>query len=168
MRKNNETAREMYGISRIDDEQHNVHAWRVSLSRRGKRFVKNFPDKKYNSRGLALCRAIAFRDQLVEQHPPLTRREFCNTKRRNNKSGMTGVYTYSKSYRLKDGSVREIWYWEANWPDSEGNSVSKAFSVKRYGEETAKRLALGSRLKGLEQVSGCFWASKRGERKEDF
>ena len=50
MRPNNTKTRAMYGISRIDDYVHRTHAWRVSLCRRGKRLVKNFPDKKHGGK----------------------------------------------------------------------------------------------------------------------
>jgi len=156
-------AENMYGISRIDDEQCNSHAWRVSLCRHGKRLVKNFPDKKHGSRNSALFKATEFRDQLLLKYPPISRKEFCNAKRRNNKTGITGVYKYRKNYQLKDGSTREIWYWEANWPNAVGKSMSKSFSIKRYGEELAKQMAISARVAGMKNVEGTFWAAERGE-----
>lgn len=163
MRKNNGTSKLMYGISRIDDERQNAHSWRVSLIRLGKRHVKNFTDRKYGDRDTALQKATEFRDQILVNHPPISRKQFCDAQRRNNKTGITGVYTYSKSYRLKDGSFKETWYWEANWPNAVGESVSKSFSTKRYGEELAKQMAIRARKNGLETVKGTFWAAERGE-----
>jgi len=108
-------------------------------------------------------KATEFRDQLLIKHPPISRKEFCNARRSNNKTGITGVYTYSKPYKLKDGSIRETWYWEANWPDAVGVSISKSFSVKRYGEKLAKQMAINARNNGLRNVKGTFWAAERGE-----
>lgn len=163
MNKNNGTSKLMYGISRIDNEQYNAHAWRVSLIRRGRRFVKNFPDKKCGTSEKAFTQAIKFRDQLLVKYPPISRKEFCNAKRRNNKTGITGVYKYAKSYLLKDGTMRESWYWEANWPDQNGQSKSMRFSVKKYGDEFAKQMAIRARKNGLLTVEGTFWAAERGE-----
>ncbi|MFT7528819.1 MAG: hypothetical protein ACI9LY_003985 [Arenicella sp.] len=163
MRKNNETSKLMYGISRIDDERQNAHSWRVSLIRLGKRHVKNFTDKKCGSRDAALQKAISFRDEILVKHPPISRRQFCDAQRRNNKTGITGVYTYSKSYSLKDGTTKETWYWEANWPNEVGESLSKSFSTKRYGEELAKQMAIRARNQGLQTVQGTFWAALRGD-----
>ena len=163
MRKNNGTSKLMYGISRIDDERQNAHSWRVSLVRIGKRHVKNFTDKKCGGRDTALQEAVQFRDLLLVKYPPISRKQFCNAQRRNNKTGITGVYTYSKPYRLRDGSVKETWYWEANWPNAVGESVSKSFSTKRYGEELAKQMAIRARKNGLQTVKGTFWAAERGE-----
>ncbi|NNC99372.1 MAG: AP2 domain-containing protein [Gammaproteobacteria bacterium] len=162
MNSNNETSEAQYGISRIDDDRYHTHAWRVSLTRRGKRHVRNFSDKKCGDKETALSLAVEFRDRLLLRYPPISRKEFCDAKRRNNKTGITGVYRYSKSYRLKDGTVKESWYWEANWPSIAGTSICKSYSVKRYGEELAKQMAIRARIDGLQGVEGTFWASERG------
>ena len=163
MKKNNGTCKINYGISRIDSERYNTYAWRVSLIRRGKRIVKNFPDKKCGGRAAAHQKAIEYRDQMLVRYPPISRKEFCNAKRRNNRTGITGVYKYSKRYRLKDGTVKESWYWEANWPDANSESVTACFSVKRFGDELAKQKAIRARENGLLTIQGTFWAAERGE-----
>lgn len=152
----------MYGISRIDDDIHRTHAWRVSLRRRVKALVKNFADKKHGGKRKALKAARAHRDRLLEMYPPITRKEFSNIRRRNNQSGITGVYRYAKKYRLADGREKESWYWEAHWPTDAGQYASINFSVNAYGEDLARRLAIRSRENGLKQVEGVFWASERG------
>lgn len=154
----------MYGISRIDDDTYRTHAWRVSLRRYGKTHVRNFPDKKCGGKRKALQQAKQYRDELIKQHPPMTRQEFADIRRSNNKSGITGVYCYAKPYYLKGGEKREIWYWEANWPTSVNGSEHIAFSVKEYGEERARSLAIRARREGLKKVEGVFWASQRGEK----
>ncbi|MFT5573788.1 MAG: hypothetical protein ACI9FR_002724 [Cryomorphaceae bacterium] len=135
----------------------------MSLIRRGKRFVKNFPDKKCGSKDGAYRQALEFRDQLLTKYPPISRKEFCNAQRRNNKTGITGVYKYAKSYRLKDGTLKESWYWEANWPDANSESVTVCFPVKKYGDEFAKQMAIRARKNGLLTVKGIYWAAERGE-----
>jgi hypothetical protein len=163
LKTNDRTSTRMYGISRIDDDLYNSHAWRVSLCRHGKKLVKNFPDKRFTGKHEALSKAIEFRDQLLLKYPPISRKEFCNAKRRNNKTGITGVYTYCKTYKLKNGEIKEVWYWEANWPDAVGESMCKSFSIKRYGEEIAKQMAIRARAEGMKKVEGTFWAAERGE-----
>ncbi len=163
MRKNNGASKAMYCISRIDDDAHRTYAWRVSMCRRGKRYVKNFSDKKLGGKSVALESAKRYRDQLLAQHAPITRKEFSATKRRNNKSGMTGVYTYAKRYQRRDGSIRETWYWEAHWPTERGESAHECFSVREYGEEVARQMAIRARERGLKKVEGFFWASERGD-----
>ena len=153
----------MYGISRIDDDIYRTHAWRVSLRRHGKSLVKNFADKKLGGKGKALTEAKRYRDELLEQYPPMSRKEFASIKRRNNNTGITGVYRYAKKYMLKDGREKESWYWEAHWPTAPGESQCINFSVNEYGEAVAKQLAIRARKEGLNKLKGVFWASARGK-----
>ena len=155
-------SQEHYGLSRIDDEGHCSHAWRVSLRRRGQMYVKNFTDKKYGGKDEALVAASAFRDSIIATHQPITRREICARKRSNNKSGITGVCSYAKRYTLRDGTVRENWYWEGNWPNQQGEAISESFSVKKYGNDLARSMAIRARQRGLDAIEGYFWASERG------
>jgi len=162
MRKNNGKGKAMYGISRIDDDKHRSHAWRVSLSRRGKRYVKNFADKKYGGKTKALASARQYRDELVSDIPPLSRKEFCSILRRNNKSGVSGVCKYGKPFSLKDGTVKKNWYWEATWPAGNGKQANITFSVNEYGDDKARELAIKARRSAMRRIKGHFWASERG------
>ncbi|QQD19125.1 hypothetical protein I6N98_04525 [Spongiibacter nanhainus] len=152
----------MYGISRIDDELHRTHAWRVSLRRQNKQIVKNFPDKTWGGKRKALNAAKAYRDDIVSTYPPTTRKQFCTARRRHNKSGITGVYRYAKRYKLKDGCVKELWYWEAHWPTGKNSFEKATFAIKHYGERRAKQLAVAARKAGVAKLEGVFWASERG------
>jgi len=151
-----------YGISRFDDDIRMTHGWRVSLRRRGKMLVENFPDKKYGGRQKALKLARQYRDELLRKFPPISRKEVCRIRRSNNKSGIAGVCSYEKRYKLKDGTVKETRYWEATWPGEEGKNVSVNFSVRKYGEELARSKAIRARQRGIEGVEGAFWVSERG------
>ena len=163
MRKIEKPADPDYGISRFDDDIRNTHGWRVSLRRYGRMLVENFPDKKCGGRNKALNLARQYRDELLGKFPPITRREVCQIKRSNNKSGISGVCTYAKSYKLRDGTVRESRYWEASWPGGNGKNVSVNFSVNKYGEELARSMAIRARMLGLEGVEGPFWVCERGQ-----
>jgi len=156
----------MYGISRIDDDVYRTHAWRVSLRRHGKALVRNFADKKCGGKRKALQMAKLYRDQLLASHPPMSRKEFAEIRRRNNNTGITGVYKYAKKYLLKDGRERATWYWEANWPTVRGESANANFSINEYGEAVAKQLAIRAREEGLKKLKGVFWASERGLTEE--
>ena len=160
--RNNTRRQALYGICRIDSDRDRTHAWRVSLRRRGKVYVKNFADRKCGGKQAALAQAKAHRDQLVEQHPPLSRQEFCAVLRSNNTTGITGVYRYSKSYTLKNGEIVHSWYWEATWPIGHSRQAHQAFAVNEHGEGEARRLAIHRRKQALTALDGVFWACARG------
>ena len=151
-----------YGISRIDDPTHRTHAWRVSLRRQNRMFVKNFTDKKHGGKNKALKAAKEYRDQVIAENPPTTRKQFCSTLRRHNTSGIPGVYRYAKSYTLANGEERKVWYWESTWPARKEGIEKATFSVKTYGERKAKALAVAAREQGINKLDGVFWASERG------
>lgn len=151
----------MYGISRVDDPEHRTHAWRVSLRRRGEALVRNFPDKKFGGKKKALDAAREQRDAWMAKYPPLSRVEFANARRRNNKSGVTGVCLVGCKYYLADGTERCLWYWEASWPTTPGNHINQRFSCQIYGHEKAFEMACRARKKGLREVDGIFWATER-------
>jgi len=166
-RRNNGKGRALYGISRIDDPKHRTHAWRVSFSRHGQRYVKNFPDKSMGGKGRALQEAKRYRDQFIAENPPISRKEFCSIVRGNNKTGITGVYRYAKSFRLKNGELKQSWYWEATWPIGNSEQAHITFSVNEFGEDKARKMAVRARKRALEQVDGYYWASARGEPSMD-
>jgi hypothetical protein len=149
--------RAMYGVSRIDDEVHYTHAWRVSLRRRGTLYVKNFPDLKWGGKGKALQEAQRHRDGLLRKHRPLSRLEFASILRRHNQTGVVGVCRFSSGYRLKNGKMRYSWYWEAIWPTKMGESETVRYSVNKFGEKGAFEKACAARIKGLKQGRGVFW-----------
>ena len=161
-RANNNKSKVMYGISRIDTNRFRTHAWRVKLVRRGNIHIKNFPDKQWRGKNNALEQAKVFRDALLAKHPPLSRQEFCSILRSNNQSGIPGVYRYAKSFKLKNGKIKESWYWEASWPIGKSKQSHLSFPVNQHGEAKAKRLAIRARKKALKALDGHFWASARG------
>lgn len=160
--KSNESLIANYGISRSDCETNTIHASRVSLRRHGKRHVKNFPDKRCGCKKSALRKATEYRDQLLVKYPPISRKKYCNFKHRNNKTGIVAVYKYRKTYKLKNRTIKESWYLEENWPDRDGDSVSKPFPVNRFGDELAKQKAISANDRGMQTVNDVFLATERG------
>ena len=156
----------MYGISRIDDVQYRTHAWRVTLRRQGKTLVKKFSDLQYGGKRKALAAAKEQRDRWAAEYPALTRAQFAEARRRNNKSGVTGVCLVGCKYYLVDGSERCLWYWEATWPTSSGQHVNQRFSCQIYGSDRAFELACRARKRGLRAVDGVYWATERRAPRE--
>jgi hypothetical protein len=119
--------------------------------------VRNFRDKKCGGRRKALLRARAYRNALIREIPPLSRKEFSAIRRRNNRTGVVGVCRYAKPYVLRNGRVRLAWYWEAIWPTQRGESETVRFSVKKFGEAGAFNRARAARVAGCKRIEGVYW-----------
>ncbi|SFP34551.1 hypothetical protein [Variovorax sp. 770b2] len=130
----------MYGIYGYGDH------WSVDIRRDKVRMVKAFYFNPCGGRGGALAQAQAWRDRLVQAHPPALKREIAVRVRRDNKSGVAGVY-------FREGTGGKNAMWIAMTRVSPEKSVSKAFSVGRYGPR-AKELAIAERQKQLAQMTG--------------
>lgn len=71
-------------------------------------------------------------------------------KRKNNKSGVTGV---SRKTRQNKGG--EVSYYVAQWQGEDGNTCGKYFSINMYGEDAAFKLACDFRLLMIENANMC-------------
>ena len=104
-------------------------------------FGANVSEAKARKNALARWREIR------ESIPVLTKRRFREVARRPTASGIAGVNritTCSKGY----------WYdvWKATWTTRSGVRKSRQFSVNKYGEKKAKRLALEARREALDKI----------------
>jgi hypothetical protein len=123
-------------------------SWRASVNRsaEGKRFTRSFPDAQYGGEAGALAAAQAWRDETERRHPQLTRKDRLARLRKSNTSGKTGVQRQLTLYRHLDGGEHVVAYWKAFTPTSVKPRRYRSFSVEKYGEQEAYRLAVEARL----------------------
>lgn len=124
------------GISRIEQPEKNHFGYYVRLTWRGRQYAKFFADKKYGGKRMALNAAEEYFDQLDAQMPidsQVGRMSVRNT------SGIVGV---SRTMSTSRGHHYE--YWQARWGSGDQRKSAK-FSIHKYGEETAKQLAIKAR-----------------------
>jgi hypothetical protein len=149
MKKRRNLTRRTYGTN---------PAWLVRISRKGKRYSKLFYDHAYGGSRKAELAAREYRDKLLARLPADPWRSGPQVRRRsNNSSGVAGVYrTLQSVVRLcvQDGEWYEYTqpYWVAAWTETDGTRHSKKFSVKKYGEGKAKRLAREYRWEMVQQL----------------
>ncbi|ULA59818.1 MAG: hypothetical protein LZF60_160148 [Nitrospira sp.] len=74
----------MTGICRI--EQDARRGWRVTLQRQHRIYTRNFSDHRYGGTAQALDAAQTYRDDLLAQHPHMTRRAQCAILKKHNRS----------------------------------------------------------------------------------
>jgi hypothetical protein len=142
----------MYGIIRIDREASNTHAWRMEIQWRCRIYSRNFSDQRHGGKRKALQAAVAYRDIIIATHAPLTRAEHCAIRKKNNRSGVSGVTRLEIMDRRCKNPVR-TGYWLAKWPFDGGRFKQCLFSIQKYGERGAYFLAVRAREEALRQLS---------------
>lgn len=139
------------GICRIDQPSHRTHGFFVRVSRRGKIHSAFFTDIKYGGREQALAAAQAhylmLRKKLgMPRHR--SRRWNAEVVRRKGRSGIYGV----RRVIIRGVSGRLLKYWLAAWSPELGVVRKKQFSIRKFGEEKARRLAIRARRAGVRSM----------------
>jgi hypothetical protein len=139
-------------IYRIDHDRSRTHFWLVTVQRRGRIYHRHFTDSVYGGKRKALDAAKTYRDNLIACLRPLTRPEHCQIKKRNNRSGISGV-TRIDAKENNRGRVYRRQYWLAQWPIGGGKARQKKFSIKIYGERGAFQRAVRVRRQALQIIA---------------
>lgn len=145
-----------YGISRVDNERSRTHGWLVTVQRRGVIHRRHFSDGTCGGKEQSLAAARGFRDEIVAKYPPFSMREYSSIVKKSNRSGVVGVCRYCASETRDLPEEQQRWFWVASWPTPDGKRKRVKFSVKKYGEEQAFKLALKARRDALKGLEGSF------------
>jgi len=126
------------------------------VQRRGTIFRKHFSDGVHGGKQKSFLAAKSFRDEVIAKYPPFSMREYSNIVKKNNRSGVVGVCRYCASETRDLPEEKQRWFWVASWPLPDGRRKRVKFSVKKYGEEGAFKMALKARKDALKQLDGEF------------
>ncbi len=141
-------------ISRIDIDKGKTgtHGWEVRLTRRGQHVAKYFSDRDFRGKRGSLAAAKAFRDEQVEKLRPYTRLEL--VKRAEDRSGNILGVRLRENVVEKNGWQYTYKTWEASWtPAQGGKRVKRQFSVNKYGDDKAYKLAVKARKDALRDIA---------------
>ena len=138
-------------IYRIDHDHSHTHSWYVTIQRRGRVYHRHFTDSVYGGKSKALDAAKVYRDSLMKCLRPLTRPERCRIRKKNNRSGISGV-TRIDALEKHRGRVFHRRYWLAQWPTERGRAQIKKFSLTRYGERGAFQRAVRARRQAIKTL----------------
>ena len=142
-------------ITRIDIDEGpgraGTHGYEVRLMRRGQTFHKFFGDSSSGSKRKALAAARVYRDVLKATHQPYSRKEVAQLKSIRNTSGTVGIRLSEEVDRRGPNELVYL-YWVAQWSPKSGVRKTRRFSVTKYGEEEAFRLAQKARRDGLKSM----------------
>lgn len=140
----------MKGISRIDSK--GTHGWYVRVYKNGKTYSKLYSDRKYGGKERALKIAQKAHKMAVEAMkaiPTKRSRRLVKSDKRN-KSGVIGVNRTQKHNR--SGTVSE--YYQVTWSPKPGKIKNKQWSIRKYGEEKAFKLACEFRHQVMRTIHG--------------
>ena len=146
--------RAIYGITRVENENKHTHCWIVHIQRRRRVWHRIFSDGVYGGKTHALRAAKAFRDGLLVSHLPMTRAEYAAIRRKNNRSGVAGVFRGGSDAQTTFGRSVEPAYWIAFWTMPNGKRAIRKFSIAKYGEKTAYKHAKDMRKRALAEMDG--------------
>ena len=139
------------GISRIDSGS--THGWFVRGYKNGKTYSKLFSDLKCGGKRKAQQMARTHRDELYDKlakipTKPRGRRIVYRDSR--NTTGVLGVCRTAK--KSSNGKVNECY--SVTWKPSLGEQKNTSFSIRKYGEKKAFKLAVAHRRKMLKEIHG--------------
>ena len=145
-------ARRAKGVIRIDGGS--THGWQVRVYRGGKTYSRLFSDLRCGGKDAAFEAAVAYRRRLADEvaelpaEPPARRLVRANTR---NQTGVTGISRTVK--RDRRGIAHEVY--AVSWAPRPGVARSTSFAIKRWGEDTAFRLACQKRWTEMRAVHGA-------------
>jgi hypothetical protein len=134
-------------IHRADTRKNTERAWTVIVKRASLAapLNKRFADKTYGSKAASLAAAICWRDEMERLHPRLDRKARLSRLSKASTSGVKGVYQQHTPRLLADGSTRVSTFWTAKTPSGIVPEVTRSFSIEKYGEREAFRMAVEAR-----------------------
>jgi arginyl-tRNA synthetase len=137
-------------ISRIDRDTVGG-GFLVRVMRKGKRVSKVFYDDDFGGKRNSLVAAQKHRDRLEQKMRGYTAKQLSQKQRSNNTSGIVGVRkVFETDYRWD--SEPTYGFWVAQWSPKKGVRRTKRFSIDKYGEDEAFRLAVLARKRGVASM----------------
>ena len=118
--------------------------YRIIISRNRKRIQEYFYFGVKRSEADARAEAIRRWKEIRDSSPVITRSAFAQIERRKSPSGVVGVRRITSEVK---GHPYDFWI--AVFSDQRGNKKMRSFSVNKYGEAEAKKLALKARRDAL-------------------
>ena len=127
----------------VNYPEHGQVGFVVRLNRRGKRVYSIFNFSKFASKAACRKAAIESARKLDKEFPRLSRQELAMIRGKKN-SGVRRV--------INQTAGRDYAFWEASWSPKPNQVKRVKFSVKKYGNDKAKKLALNARNQGVKAM----------------
>ncbi len=121
--------------------------YRIVISHKGQIIQEYFYFRDKKSEKDAKDRAMVRWTKIREKIPVLTKRRFREIERKPSSSGIVGVARI-----IHSAGGHEYEFWRSTWTDIKGKRKTRMFSVNKYGEKKAKKLAVDTRKEALDAL----------------
>jgi hypothetical protein len=138
-------------IAQTTAQGQRILGWMVRLRNRGEQTARFFNDVRYGGNRQALQAAKTFRDELEQGRKPYTVRELAQRPSIRNASGTVGIRRHQQVDTRGESQYRYE-YWVAQWIDGLGHRKTRMFSIRKYGNREAKKMALAARRQGVRKA----------------
>ncbi|HLT46862.1 MAG TPA: hypothetical protein VK002_06500 [Rubricoccaceae bacterium] len=139
------------GVIRIDSDS--THGWQVRVYRHGKTYSRLFSDRLHGGKEEAFAQAVAYRKTLEAEVAALPEAAPRRRLIRANKNNATGVVGISRTFKRDRRGVKHEVY-AVSWNPEPGVARGTSFSIKKYGEDTAFKLACRLRWEKMREIYG--------------
>jgi len=139
------------GVIRIDSDS--THGWQVRVYRNGRTYSRLFSDRKHGTREGAFAEARKYRRELeadVATRPAAPPRRRLIRRNKNNATGVVGI---SRTFKRDRRGVRHEVY-AVSWNPRPGVARGTSFSIRKYGDDTAFKMACRLRWEKMREVYG--------------
>ncbi|NNF56947.1 MAG: AP2 domain-containing protein [Rhodothermaceae bacterium] len=139
------------GVIRIDSDS--THGWQVRVYRHGKTYSKLFSDRKSGGKEEAFQQAVEYRKSLEAEVAAMPESAPRRRLIRRNKNNSTGVVGISRTFKRDRRGVKHEVY-AVSWNPEPGVARGTSFSIKKYGEDTAFKMACKLRWEKMKAIYG--------------
>ena len=139
------------GVIRIDSDS--THGYQVRVYRHGRTYSRLFSDRKCGGKEEAYQQAVAHRKKLeaeVEAMPESAPRRRLIRHNKNNSSGVVGI---SRTFKRDRRGIKHEVY-AVSWNPEPGTARGTSYSIKKYGEDTAFKMACKLRFEKMKNIYG--------------
>lgn len=150
------------GISRIDSGS--THGWFVRGYRNGKTYSKLFSDRKCGGKTKAHKLAKEYRDDLSEKLESIPKKQRPRRIVASDSRNTTGELGVSRTTKTGPNGTKHECY-SVSWRPEPGVQKCTSFSVKKYGEKKAFKLAVEHRRNMMREIHGPNFYRKLSKMK---
>ena len=151
------------GISRIDSGS--THGWFVRGYRNGKTYSKLFSDRKCGGKGKAQRMAREYRDQLIQELSEIPKKKRQRRVVVSDSRNQTGELGVSRTTKIGPNGTKHECY-SVSWRPEPGVQKCTSFSIKKYGEKKAFKMAVDHRRQKMREIHGSSFYRKLGKKKQ--